>query len=136
MAEKQKRSEPIKTSSLKIAAQPGVIIIDVLKIESKVEKDLKKKNPNLFISEESIQARMKQIIESTGNITEVWDEHPDQAIIVALPYDIAEERELRIGDKIAYHRTEHSLRPIVYKKKKYYAIFPSEILFRYLTEEV
>lgn len=136
MAEKQKRSEPIKISSLKIAAQPGVIIIDVLKIESKVEKDLKKKNPNLFISEESIQARMKQIIESTGNITEVWDEHPDQAIIVALPYDIAEERELRIGDKIAYHRTEHSLRPIVYKKKKYYAIFPSEILFRYLTEEV
>jgi len=136
MAEKQKRSEPIKTSSLKIAAQPGVIIIDVLKIESKVEKDLKKKNPNLLISEESIKARMKQIIESTGNVTEVWDEHPDQAIIVALPYDIADERELRVGDKIAFHRTEHTLRPIVYKKKKYYAIFPSEILFRYLTEEV
>lgn len=136
MAEKQKRSEPIKISSLKIAAQPGVIIIDVLKIESKVEKDLKKKNPDLLISEESIKARMKQIIESTGNVTEVWDEHPDQAIIVALPYDIAEERELRVGDKIAFHRTEHTLRPIVYKKKKYYAIFPSEILFRYLTEEV
>ncbi len=136
MAEKQKRSEPIKTSSLKIAAQPGVIIIDVLKIESKVEKDLKKKNPNLLISEESIKARIKQIIESTGNVTEVWDEHPDQAIIVALPYDIADERELRVGDKIAFHRTEHTLRPIVYKKKKYYAIFPSEILFRYLTEEV
>jgi len=136
MAEKQKRSEPIKTSSLKIAAQPGVIIIDVLKIESKVEKDLKKKNPNLLISEESIKARMKQIIESTGNVTEVWDEHPDQAIIVALPYDIADERELRVGDKIAFHKTEHTLRPIVYKKKKYYAIFPSEILFRYLTEEV
>jgi len=136
MSEKQKRSEPIKTSSLKIAAQPGVIIIDVLNIESKVEKDLKKKNPDLLISEESIKARMKQIIESTGNVTEVWDEHPDQAIIVALSYDIAEDRELRVGDKIAYHRTEHSLRPIVYKKKKYYAIFPSEILFRYLTEEV
>lgn len=136
MAEKQKRSEPIKTSSLKIAAQPGVIIIDVLKIESKVEKDLKKKNPNLLISEESIKARIKQIIESTGNVTEVWDEHPDQAIIVALPYDIADERELRVGDKIAFHRTEHTLRSIVYKKKKYYAIFPSEILFRYLTEEV
>lgn len=135
MAEKQKRSEPIKTSSLKIAPQPGVIVIDVLSIQSKVERDLKKKNPNLLVSDESIKARMNQIIETTGNVTEVWDEHPDQAIIVALPYDIAEERELRVGDKIAYHRTEHSLRPIVYNKRRYFAIFPSEILFRYLTDQ-
>lgn len=136
MTEKQKRTEPIKVSSLKISPQPGVIIIDVLKIVSKIEKDLKKKSPDLIISDDAIKSRMNQVIESSGNVLDVWDEHPDQAIIVALPYDIALERELRVGDKIAFHRTEHTLRPIVYKKKKYYAIFPSEILFRYLTEEV
>lgn len=135
MAEKQKRSEPIKTSLLKIAPQPGVIIIDVLKIVSKTENDLKKKSPELIISDDAIKSRMKQVIESSGNVLDVWDEHPDQAIIVALPYDIALERELRVGDKIAYHRTEHSLRPIVYNKRRYYAIFPSEILFRYLTDQ-
>jgi hypothetical protein len=135
MAEKQKRSEPIKTSLLKIAPQPGVIVIDVLSIQSKVERDLKKKSPELIISDDAIKSRMKQVIESSGNVLDVWDEHPDQAIIVALPYDIALERELRVGDKIAYHRTEHSLRPIVYNKRRYYAIFPSEILFRYLTDQ-
>jgi hypothetical protein len=135
MAEKQKRSEPIKTSLLKIAPQPGVIVIDVLSIQSKVERDLKKKSPELIISDDAIKSRMKQVIESSGNVLDVWDEHPDQAIIVALPYDIALERELRVGDKIAYQRTEYSLRPIVYNKRRYYAIFPSEILFRYLTDQ-
>lgn len=135
MAEKQKRSEPIKTSLLKIAPQPGVVVIDVLSIQSKVERDLKKKSPELIISDDAIKSRMKQVIESSGNVLDVWDEHPDQAIIVALPYDIALERELRVGDKIAYQRTEYSLRPIVYNKRRYYAIFPSEILFRYLTDQ-
>ena len=136
MTEKPKRTEPIKTASIKIAPQPGVVIVELLNIESKVEKDLKKKSPDLVVSQETIKARAKQIIESTGNILEVYDQHPDQAIIIAIPYELAQEKELRVGDRVAYHRTEHSLRPIIYKKKKYFAIFPSEILFRYLTDEV
>ena len=136
MTEKLKRTEPIKVSSLKLTPMPGVVIVELLSIESKVEKDLKKKSPDLIVSAESVKARAKQIIETTGNILEVYDQHPDQAIIIAIPYDLAQEKELRIGDRVAYHRTEHSLRPIIYKKKKYFAIFPSEILFRYLTDEV
>ena len=136
MTEKLKRTEPIKVSSLKLTPMPGVVIVELLTIESKVEKDLKKKSPDLIVSSESVKARAKQIIETTGNILEVYDQHPDQAIIIAIPYDLAQEKELRVGDRVAYHRTEHSLRPIIYKKKKYFAIFPSEILFRYLTDEV
>jgi len=132
---KEKRTEPIKPSTLKIYPQPGNVIVDMLTIESKVEKDLKKKNPELIIDKEQVKARMEQVIKSTGTVTAVWEEHPDQAIIVALPYDMALERDLRVGDRVAIHRTEYTGRLIVYKKKKYYSIMPQEILFRYLTDE-
>jgi len=132
---KDKRTEPIKPSMLKIDPQAGNIIVDILTIESKVEKELKKKNPELIIDKEQVKARMEQVIKSTGTVTAVWEEHPDQAIIVALPYDMALERDLRVGDRVAIHRTEHTGKILVYKKKRYYSIMPQEILFRYLTDE-
>lgn len=136
MTDKPKRSEPIKNSTIKVDPMPGVVIVELLNIESKVAKDLKKKSPDLLISEDAIKQRMKQIIDTTGDILQVWDQHPDQAVIIAIPTAVAEEKELRVNDRIAFHRTEHALRPIIYHKKRYYAIYPSEILFRYLTDEV
>jgi hypothetical protein len=132
---KEKRTEPIKPSTLKIDPQPGNVIVEMLTIKSKIEKDLIKKSPDLIVDKEQVKARMEQVIKSTGNVTTVWEEHPDQAIIVVIPYDLALERDLRVGDRIAIHRTEYTGRLIVYKKKKYYSIMPQEILFRYLTDE-
>ena len=136
MEEKKKRTEPIKAPLIKVDPMPGTIIIELLNVVSKVEEKLRKEAPNLVISQDQIKSRIKQVIENTGDILQVYEQHPDQAIIIALPHDQAIDKNLRVGDKIAFNRSEHGLRPIIYHKKRYYAIFASEILFRYLTDEV
>lgn len=96
MAQAEKKEKNAKQQTKDVARsiepQPGIIIIELLKIKSKIEKDLKKKSPELIITKESIQSRMKHVLESSGNTLEVWDEHPDQGIIYAIGEEMSNER--------------------------------------------
>jgi hypothetical protein len=131
-----KRTEPIKPGTIKVTPIKGLIIVDPLKILSNYEKDAKKKNPNVILTNEQIISYNKQIIEGTKDATKVWSEHPDQAIIVAINDEEAESYQLRVGDHIGYNHSEHTGILLVYNKKRYIALRPGEIIFRYLTDEV
>jgi hypothetical protein len=114
----------------------GLILVEPLMILSNYEKEAKKKNPNVQLTKEQIIAYNKQVIESSGNATKVWSEHPDQAVIVSMNDEDEENYDLRVGDKIAYNHSEHTGMIAIYNKKRYMALRPGEIIFRYLTEEV
>ena len=130
----EKRSEPIKPPKIPIRPLKGLIVVDTLKILSNYEKDAEKKK--LILSIDQIVAYNKGLIESTKDATKVWTEHPDQAVIVSITDEDAENYDLRVGDKIAYNHSEHTGFLIIYNKKPYMALRPQEIIFRYLTEEV
>ena len=130
----EKRSEPIKPPKIPIRPLKGLIVVDTLKILSNYEKDAEKKR--LILTVDQIVAYNKGLIESTKDATKVWTEHPDQAVIVSITDEDAENYDLRVGDKIAYNHSEHTGFLIIYNKKRYMALRPQEIIFRYLTEEV
>jgi prephenate dehydratase len=130
------RNEPVKPNSIKVMPSKGLIVIDTIKTLTNYEKDAKKKDPKILLSKEQITSYNKSIIESTGDATKVWSEHPDQGIIVAIHKEDAEAYELRVGDHIAYNHSEHTGILVMYNKKRYVALRPSEIIMRYLTDEV
>ena len=130
----EKRTEKIGPPLIKVVPMKGLIIVDPLKILSNYEKDSKKKN--VILTTEQIISYNKSIIDSTRDATKVWSEHPDQAVIVAINYDEADNYDLRVGDHIAYNHSEHTGILVMYNKKRYLALRPSEIIHRYLTSEV
>jgi hypothetical protein len=132
----EKRTEPIKPNSIKVTPMKGLVVIEPLKILSNYEKEAKKKNPNVILTNEQILSYNKQIIEGSKDATKVWSEHPDQGIIVALSKEDAETYDLRVNDQIAYNHSEHTGILVMYNKKRYIALRPGEIIMRYLTDEV
>jgi hypothetical protein len=132
----ENRTEQIKPNSIKVTPMKGLIVIEPLKILSNYEKEKLKKEPNVILTKDQIVSYNKAIIESSGDATKVWSEHPDQGIIVALSKEDAEIYELRVGDHIAYNHSEHTGILVIYNKKRYIALRPGEIIMRYLTDEV
>jgi hypothetical protein len=131
-----KRTEKIGPPKIKVTPIKGLIVVDPIRVLSNYEKDTKKKNPNVVLTPEQIVSYNKQIIESTKDATRVWSEHPEQAIILAITDEDAENYDLRVGDKIAYVHSEHTGMLFMYNKKRYLALRPGEIMIRYLTDEV
>lgn len=131
-----KRTEKVGPPKIKVEPIKGLIIIDPIKVLSNYEKESAKKNPNVILTTEQIVSYNKSIIESSKDATKVWSEHPDQGYIVAITEEEAETYNLRNGDHIAYNHSEHTGMLIMYNKKRYLALRPGEILFRYLTDEV
>jgi len=132
----EKRTEPIKPNSIKTVPMKGLIVIDPIKIISNYERERLKKKPDVILTQEEISNYNKQIAESSKDVLKIWSEHPDQGVIVALHPDDAEIYELRVNDHIAYNHSEYTGILIVYKKKRYIALRPGEIIMRYLTDEV
>jgi prephenate dehydratase len=130
----EKRSEPIKPPQIPVRPLKGLIVVDVIIVLSNYEKDAEKKKVKLTVDQ--IVAYNKGLIESTKDATQVWTEHPDQAVIVSITDEDAENYKLRVGDHIAYNHSEHTGFLLIFKKKRYMALRPQEIIFRYLTEEV
>ena len=126
----------IKPNSIKVVPMQGLILIDTIKTLTNYEKDSLKKNPNVMLTKELITSYNKQIIESSGDATRVWSEHPDRGIIVALTDIDAKTYHLRVGDMIAFNHSEHTGVLFIYKKKRYIGLRPGEIISRYLTDEV
>lgn len=130
------RTEPVKPNSIKVMPMKGLIVIDPIKVLSYYEKDAKKKDPKIVLTKEQIISYNKSVIESSGDATRVWSEHPDQGVVVALNKEDAETYDLRVGDKIAYNHSDHTGMIMIYSKKRYLVLRPGEILHRYMTEEV
>jgi len=128
------RNEPIKANALKCVPMIGLIVIEQLKIKS-VYEDLKAEK-NVILTKEQIASYNKQMIESTGDATKVWSQHPDQGVVVAIHPEDAETYELRCGDKIAFNHSEYTGALLIYNKKRYICLRPGEIIMRYLTSEV
>ena len=130
----EKRTEKIGPPKIKVAPMKGLIFVEPIKVMSLYEKKAKKKNPNVILTHEQIATYNKQVLESSKNALDIWDENPDQGIIVAIDTEVAENYDLRIGDHVSMTNQERQL--FIYNKKRYYALRPSENLFRYLTDEV
>ena len=120
-----------------IPVQPmqNIIIVDRINIDSKIVKDQKKKNPNVVLNKEVIANLEKEKIDK-GEFLSLYDEHPNQAIILAIDEQQAKTNNLKVGDKIAFRVYENSAMVILFNKKKYLGIYPHDILFKYLTKEV
>jgi len=123
--------------NLKIPILPmiGIILIDPIKVNCIYEKEAKKKDPKIILDKNQIRTWNKQKIESSGEVTGVWDEHPDQGVIVSLTDEDAESHDLKIGDKIAFNHTDYAI-IFVFDGKKYLGLRPGEIIGRYLTSGV
>ena len=130
------RKEPVKPNSIKTVPMKGLIIMDPIKVLSNYEKESKKKDPKIILTNEQIIQYNKQVIEGTKDALKVWSEHPDQGIIVALNKEDAETYDLHVGDHIMYNHSEHTGMIVIYNKRRYIALRPGEIIQRYLTEEV
>ena len=120
-----------------IPVQPGhnVIIVERINIQSKLEKSQKEKAPKLQLTKDQIAKMNIEKLQSSGDILSVWDEHPMQAVIVAINDKLSDETGLIVGDKIAFRLDENVGIAIVYKKKRYMSLYPHDYLIKYLTSE-
>jgi len=125
-----------KAPLIPIETMPNLIVAEALKIDSKIEKDHAKKNAKVKLSKEVLAKMIKDKIEEDGSLASVYDEHPRQAVIVAMTEKIGEDNNLKIGDKVAYRIDNNVGIPIIFHKKRYIGLYPHDILFRYLTSEV
>jgi len=125
-----------KPPLISIKPVPNIIIVERIKVDSKLDKEQKKKDPKVVIPKEQIAKLNQEALESTGDVLAVWEEHPLIGIIIAIGDNVAKEYNLVVGDKIGWRITEQSGQLIVFNKKKYIGLFGHEILFRYLTKEV
>ena len=120
-----------------IPVQPGhnVIIVERINIQSKLEKSQKAKAPALQLTKDQISKMNIEKLQSSGDILTVWDEHPMQAVVVAISDDVSDQVGLKVGDKVAFRLDENVGIAIVFKKKRYMSLYPHDILFKYLTSE-
>jgi hypothetical protein len=125
-----------KPPTISLRPSPNMVIIERLKVDSKLDKEQKKKDPKVILSKEMIAKRNQEALESSKDILSVWEEHPLIGIVVAVGDKISEEYDIIVGDKIGFRMTEQTGQIIVFNKKLYIGFFGHEILFRYLTEQV
>ena len=119
-----------------IAPSFNLIVVEPIKVKSKLEKDQLKKDNKVVLTKDAISNRNRAILEESGDITSVWDEHPKQAVIVALSDKLKEETGYNVGDKVAWRIDEGVGTLMVFHKKRYIGLYQHDILFRYLTDEV
>lgn len=128
----RKRKPPV----IPVAPSQNLIIVERIIIDSKLDKEQKKKNPKVVLSKDMIAKRNKEVLESTNDILSVWDQHPLVGVIVALNEKIEAAEDYRVGDKVGWKIGEGIGMLMVFNKKKYIALYPHDILFRYITNEV
>jgi len=119
-----------------IPVQPtaNIIIVERIKIDSKLAKAQKAKLPNLQITNEQIAKMNEEKIEATGDILSVWDTHPLQAKVISISDKLSKEINIIAGDRIAYRIDENVGIMAVYDNKKYICLYAHDILFKYLTD--
>jgi len=121
-------------SLIPVQPTPNLIIVERIKIDSKLAKAQKEKLPKLQITKEQIAKMNKDKIESTGDILSVWDVHPLQAKVISIPDKLSKEINIVAGDRIAYRIDENIGIMAVYENKKYICLYAHDILFKYLTD--
>jgi len=125
-----------KPSQIPISPMLNMIVIEQLKVVSKIEKKQKEKNPKVILTDDNIKKMIDDTLETTHNILDVYDQHPYCGIIIAIGNNVRKETGYEIGDKIAFKIAGSQPNILVFKKKKYLGVFAHDILFRYLTNEV
>jgi len=126
----------LKPPKIPIAPMLNMIVIDQIKVVSKIEKKQKEKNPKVIMTDDTVKKMIDDTLESTHNILDVYDEHPYCGIIVAIGANVRNETGYDIGDKVAFKIAGSQPNILVFNKRKYLGVFAHDILFRYLTNEV
>ena len=121
-------------SLIPVQPVPNVIIVERITIDSKLAKTQKEKLPSLQISKDQIAKMNKEKLDESRDILSVWDTHPLQATVIAIPDKLSQELKLVAGDRIAYRIDEHVGIMIVFNNKKYICLYAHDILFKYLTD--
>jgi len=114
----------------------NMIVIEQLKVVSKIEKKQLEKNPKVILTDESVKKMIDEVMTETHDILKVYDQHPYVGIIIALGENVRKETGYDIGDKVAFRLTENHGLIIIFNKRKYLGIFAHDVLFRYLTNDV
>jgi len=131
MTEKKPRPPAIPISPML-----NMIVIEQLKVVSKIEKKQLEKNPKVILTDESVKKMIDEVMTETHDILKVYDQHPYVGIIIALGENVRKETGYEIGDKVAFRLTENHGLIIIFNKRKYLGIFAHDVLFRYLTNDV
>ena len=126
-------SKTTEVPKIPIQASTNGIVVEMCKVESLIEQNLKKKTPSLIIDKEQLRSLEKQKMEQTQDITQIYSEHPMQAVIVAIGSSIVENGHYKVGDRVALRLTEELGFLMVFDKKKYRVVFEHDIIFKYLT---
>jgi len=121
------------TPRIPIEPMRGMIIMDVIDVRSEIEKRMEKQKLQVP-DKEKLQNQIRQEMQSKG-VTEVYKEHPDQGIIMAIRPEDAEEHGLSVGDKVMYLGIKDAAYVVVFNKKVYRAYRVSSLISRYLTEQ-
>ena len=126
-------SKMTEVPKIPIQASTNGIVVEMCKVESLIEQNLKKKTPSLIIDKEQLRSLEKQRMEQTQDITQIYSEHPMQAVIVAIGSSIVDNGHYKVGDRVALRLTEELGFLMVFDKKKYRVVFEHDIIFKYLT---
>ena len=126
-------SKMTEVPKIPIQAPTNGIVVEMCKVESLIEQNLKKKTPSLIIDKEQLRSLEKQKMEQTQDITQIYSEHPMQAVIVAIGSSIVDNGHYKVGDRVALRLTEELGFLMVFDKKKYRVVFEHDIIFKYLT---
>lgn len=132
---KCKRTGRVLTVTPKIPLEPlpGLVLMRVKEIKSETEKRMEKSNIKAP-DKEKLQAQIRQEMQSKG-VLEVYKEHPDQAEIVAIREEDAEELGIGVGDKVMYLGTKDAAYVVIFNKQVYRAYRSSSLICRYLTDK-
>lgn len=125
-----------KPPQIPIAPMTNMIVIERIKVMSKLEKNQLKKDNKIVLTKEQITQRNQEVLDQTKDVLKVWEEHPLVGIIVAIGDNVAKETGYEVGNKVACRLGEGIGTMIIYNKKHYLGMFAHDVLFRYLTNEM
>lgn len=125
-----------KPPQIPIAPITNMIVVERIKIESKLEKDQKKKDNKITLTRDQIAKRNQEVLDETKDVLKVWEEHPLVCVIVAIGENVQKETGFEVGDKVACRLGEGTGQMIIFNKKHYLGMFAHDVLFRYLTNEM
>lgn len=114
-----------------IEPMPGFVILRQIKIVSRKEKELKEKNI-LPSSKEDLNKMLIRTMREDGP-EKVYDEHPDQAEVVAIRKQDAEMTGLQVGDVVVFNDIDGGYYNLIFNKKLYIAYRVGSLIVKYLT---
>jgi hypothetical protein len=125
-----------KPPQIPIAPMTNMIVVERIKVMSKLEKDQLKKDKKITLTKDQIAKRNQEVLDETKDVLKIWEEHPLVGIIVAIGDSVANETGYEVGQKVACRLGEGIGTMIIYNKKHYLGMFAHDVLFRYLTNEM